>query len=570
MIRGATRAIVLVETAGSKPEKTLAHWPEGTGLDETLVATARTALRSGRPVVHASASDEPRAPDRVAVAFSAPGIVGAVAVEVPRRGQLGHAALLQFTDQSTSWLALLLRAEPGSSTDQAAVVLNLVALCLDHERFRSAATAVATELATRVACERVSIGFVRGPRIALAALSHSARFDERSALAQAIEAAMDEAADQSDAIVHPSDAPGPPQLTRAHEELCRAHGAAAVATFPIADADGVVGALTLEYGPDCAPEPEDLVLAQRLVRVVGPILDAKRREDRAIALKLKDALVKLPRESLGPNQPGRRVALLAAAGIVLLLAVVPATYRIRASATLEGTVQRVIVAPIDGFVGETRARAGDIVAAGEILGALDDSEQLLERRKWQSKHDQLAKEYRAALAEHERSQVTILSAQLAQTRAELALLDEHLSRVKLVAPFDGVVARGDLSQRLGSPVERGEVLFEVAPLDSYRVILEVDERDIGDVAIDQPGQLTLSALPQRPLPLRVERITPIATAADGRNHFRVEARLEDAPGDLRPGMEGVGKIEAGRRRLLWIWTHGLVDWLRLWSWSWLP
>jgi biotin carboxyl carrier protein len=570
MIRGATRAVALVETGGSKPERALALWPEGTGLDDALGETARTALRSARPVVHAAAPDQPRTPDRVAVAFSAPGIVGAVAVEAPPRGQLGHAALLQFLDQSTSWLPLLLRAEPGTSADQASAVLNLVALCLEHERFRAAATAVATELATRVACERVSIGFVRGTRIALAALSHSARFDERSPLAQAIEAAMDEAADQADAIVHPSDAPGPPQLSRAHGELCRAHGTAAVATFPIADAAGVVGALTLEYGPGRSPEPEHLALAQRLTRAVGPILDAKRREDRPIPLKLKDALVKLLRESVGPAHPGRRVALLAAAGVVLLLALLPATHRIRASATLEGTVQRVIVAPIDGFVGETRARAGDIVAAGEILGALDDSEQLLERRKWQSKHDQLAKEYRAALAGHERSQVTILSAQLAQARAEIALLDEHLARVKLVAPFDGVVARGDLSQRLGSPVERGEVLFEVAPLDSYRVILEVDERDIGDVAVDQPGQLTLSALPQRPLPLRVERITPIATAADGRNHFRVEARLEDAPGDLRPGMEGVGKIEAGRRRLLWIWTHGLVDWLRLWSWSWLP
>ena len=54
---------------------------------------------------------------------------------------------------------------------------------------------------------------------------------------------------------------------------------------------------------------------ERLARAVGPILDAKRREDRAIALKLKDALVKLLRESLGPKHPGRRVALLAAAGV---------------------------------------------------------------------------------------------------------------------------------------------------------------------------------------------------------------------------------------------------------------
>jgi hypothetical protein len=41
-----------------------------------------------------------------------------------------------------------------------------------------------------------------------------------------------------------------------------------------------------------------------------------------------------------------------------------------------------------------------------------------------------------------------------------------------------VVVKGDLSQSLGAAVERGNVLFELAPLDSYRVIMKVDERDI--------------------------------------------------------------------------------------------
>ena len=62
----------------------------------------------------------------------------------------------------------------------------------------------------------------------------------------------------------------------------------------------------------------------------------------------------------------------------------------------------------------------------------------------------------------------------------------------------------------------------------------------------------------------------MATAEDGRNFFRVEARLEGPTPALRPGMEGVAKIEVGERRLIWIWTHSLVDWLRLWIWNWLP
>ena len=35
-------------------------------------------------------------------------------------------------------------------------------------------------------------------------------------------------------------------------------------------------------------------------------------------------------------------------------------------------------------------------------------------------------------------------------------------------------------------------------------------------------------------------------------------------------MEGIAKIETGPRRLLWIWTHAAMDWLRLLAWHWLP
>ncbi len=68
----------------------------------------------------------------------------------------------------------------------------------------------------------------------------------------------------------------------------------------------------------------------------------------------------------------------------------------------------------------------------------------------------------------------------------------------------------------------------------------------------------------------MNRITPISTASEGRNYFRVEAGLQQTSDRLRPGMEGVGKIVAGRARLIWIWTHEVTEWVRLKLWSWWP
>ena len=71
------------------------------------------------------------------------------------------------------------------------------------------------------------------------------------------------------------------------------------------------------------------------------------------------------------------------------------------------------------------------------------------------------------------------------------------ARTRLSAPLDGLVVSGDLSQSLGAPLERGDVLFEVGPLDGYRIMLEVDEREVAQVRPGQQGDLALSGLPHR-------------------------------------------------------------------------
>jgi hypothetical protein len=102
------------------------------------------------------------------------------------------------------------------------------------------------------------------------------------------------------------------------------------------------------------------------------------------------------------------------------------------------------------------------------------------------------------------------------------------------------------------------------------VIVHVDARDIGEIKIGQRGELALPSLPGEVFPLTINTITLVSMAKEGRNYFRVEAQVEKVSKRLRPGMEGVGKVEIGKRKLIWIWTHEMIDWMRLKLWSWLP
>jgi len=270
-----------------------------------------------------------------------------------------------------------------------------------------------------------------------------------------------------------------------------------------------------------------------------------------------------------PRRPGFRVVLALVVVLLLAIFILDGDYRVSARAVVEGEVQRAAVAPFEGFLRAAPVRAGFLVKQGQILATLDDRDLLVERQRWLSERGQHEGRYRDALAKHERANANVSLAQVQEAESQLALVEEKLLRANIVAPFDGVVVSGDLSQLLGSPVEQGKLLFEIAPLDAWRVILKVEDRDIRDVRTGQSGRLVLTGMAGEALDFEVRNIS-MAEADDGKNVFRVEAQLARSDLKLRPGMEGVGKIDAGRQSYAWIWTHRLTDWLRLQAWTWLP
>lgn len=202
--------------------------------------------------------------------------------------------------------------------------------------------------------------------------------------------------------------------------------------------------------------------------------------------------------------------------------------------------------------------------AGQPMARLDDRDLRLERSRWRAERDQLERKLQVSMAQSDRGATGVLAAQINQAEAQLALAEEKLTRTTLVAPFDAVVVSGDLSQSIGTPVEQGKLLFEVAPLEGFRVVLQVDDRDIARLALGQRGELILSGLPDQALPFAVSAITPVATQIDGRNVFRVEARVDDKPPRLRPGRICPGGFTARAR--CWVSCWGRPSrWCAWWS-----
>jgi hypothetical protein len=497
-----------------------------------------------------------------------------VAIELLQRGDAAvQQAMRRLHWQLGRLEGLFWRRRAESEATRAARALRalaLVAAADETDRLPAAALALCNAIAAELTARRVSIGMLRGRRLSLTAMSGAATFKRGSRLVRALEAAMEEAIESGASLRLP--APDRPGLVvdAAHHALCEESGSSSAITVLLLADSCAVGAVTVEFDTNTPTSDEALALLEMLAALVGPALAVRQRGELLVTGRLPRLLADGMKRLTGRRFLATKLVAALVLVAVVALALGEGQFRITGESVLEGVIQRATVAPFDGFISAASVRAGDNVTFGQDLLRLDDRDLRLERAKWQSDRQKLEQQLREAVANRDRTASAVRQAELQTVEAELALVEERLARAMVRAPIDGVVIAGDFSHRIGSPIRQGDLLFEIAPATGHRVSLQIAEQDIGHVAVGQSGILLLKGLPEQPLGIRVSRITAVSEAREGRNRFRVEAAIESGTSQLRPGMEGIAKIEIDQRPLLWIWTRSLVEWLRLGLWQLTP
>ena len=540
---GADRGVLVVRRAETERYAPVAFFPEGEPCGPFLADAAERALYEARPL---AIEDAPRL--GIACPAWAQGRLEAIAAfEWSRAPEEPREATIRAVQWGIPWIEARLGAASSPGNGQASSFGSTVLpRVLAAKGYVDAARAAATELAHWFSLERVSVGYAEAGRVHLAAISNTAQFDSRLELPRAIEAIMRDAQGQAKTVRQP----GPQGESSALGML------AGQSLFCLEQATPFEDPVAGQIEQACA--------------ALAPALDLQRANERPWHQRvLRVARAQIAALS-GPRATRRRAVATAALVAIAVLVFAKGEFRVAADAALEGSVRRVLSAPFDGYVAASIARAGDRVARGAPVAELDDRDLRLERLRWAGQRAQYERQMQEASAKHERGQMQITAAQVDQADAQMKLLDEQLRRARIVAPFDGLIVSGDLSQSVGSAVKKGETLFEVTPLAGFRVVIFVDESEIDYIAAGQKGSVLLTAISGRSFPIAVTLVTPVARVKDGRNTFRVEASLQGPIDRLRPGMEGVAKIDTGPRNLVWIWTHRFTNWLRLKVWSFWP
>ncbi|WP_445372867.1 HlyD family efflux transporter periplasmic adaptor subunit [Methylomonas sp. HW2-6] len=560
-------AALMALEPGTKKMRPVAKWLADGATPGDLSPICQRALATNQPasIIDALQPDETRCDFFAMPVVVGSALLGVIALKLQHSAVERQQAVFDTLQQSVQWWQLA-QGQSQFSDDFYAAVVNLLAGCMEQNSYPEVLIRLATELAQTLDCERVAIGEFHDNYTKVVAISHNAQLDPQTNLLQKIADAMDEAIEQDSIVVVPNTVSA--IIQRAHLEVARKYGYGSLLTLPMLHCGEFIGAVTLLRSEQRPFDSRSVRLCEQALALIAPYMALKKIDEQALTTKMGVSLKQGLKEFFGLKGLALKLTGVGLLVFLLLASILRGDFRVTADAVLEGKIQRVVAAPISGFLQSAAVRAGDTVRQGEVMASLDDAELQLELNKLDGQLQKFRREYREALSSGDLVKVRVISAQIDQADAEMELTRQQLQKIVLTAPFDGVVIEGDLSQKLGSPVDRGSTLFKIAPLEGYRIILKVDESAISYVREGQKGSLVLASMPSQTFSLVVQKITAVAKTDSGRNIFRVEASLENAPELLRPGMEGVGKIETGRASWLWIWSHEMLAWLRLWIWSW--
>lgn len=438
--------------------------------------------------------------------------------------------------------------------------------------FKGSSLHVVNDLSKFMGAERAAMGWAADGSVKLVALSDTEHIDRRMSMVEKLERAMDECMDQEQPILHPApsaedDVVLAQSITQSHRELAGVQPNLRIASVPLRDGEKVLGVLTVEAVGGVL-DVSAVELLQAAMDLVAPVLRVRRADDRWLWQRASDAALRGGSWMVGVKHTGWKLAGLAVLIASLVLVFYTTTYRVGAQAILQPRGKQVIAAPFDGLLRSvpTGIEAGRVVKAGELLAQMDTAELILQAEDAKQKIVQSQKQIAMSRSENKMAEAQKAEAQVERARADLEYAQSRIDRSRILAPIDGTIIAGRLNDRVGSALKLGDRLFEVAPLDDLIAVARVDERDVGLILEGGGGRLATRSHPAEAFELVIETIVPLAEASEGKNLFEVRARLTKAAPWMRPGMEGVAKLDAGERSLLSIASRRVVDAVRLWLW----
>lgn len=269
-------------------------------------------------------------------------------------------------------------------------------------------------------------------------------------------------------------------------------------------------------------------------------------------------------------QSRRRMWVLGAAAVLLLLVAVPWPLRLEGPARVLPGRRIAVTAPVDGVIDAVMRREGDRLRPGDVIARLRDD-------GYQAALAAARSDLRIAESDLARSRLAgdsaaVFAAQARRDalRARIDVAREQLARTEIRAAAAGLLLTPNLEERVGQFLSSGSELAVIGDISDVEVDVAVPE---ADASLLRTGERV--ALKIRPYPTRTWHgvVTRVGASVheEGKERFViVESRVPNPESLLRAGMLGQGKVSAGLRPLMVVLLRRPLRWIWLRVWPLLP
>lgn len=230
---------------------------------------------------------------------------------------------------------------------------------------------------------------------------------------------------------------------------------------------------------------------------------------------------------------------------------------VTATGTLEAVTTVEVGTQVSGMISDLLVDFNDPVKKGQIIARLDTS--ILASNVAKARAQLAVAQAQAAAAKSAFDRTSRLAGQgtatpeeveAAQTAAKVAQADADAARINLsqasanlgyatiTSPVDGVVVSRavDVGQTVNAGMSAPTLFTIAGDLTKMRILVSVDEADIGKVHKDQTARFTVPAFGERRFEGTVQKVRLQSATVESVVTYTVEVSVDNADGALLPGM----------------------------------
>jgi multidrug efflux pump subunit AcrA (membrane-fusion protein) len=473
------------------------------------------------------------------------------------------ASLLILSSSIGEWAMQRAAAHAAENAKTVAAMIELIGHVQSADDAVSGCQRLANSLQTHLHAEKVVVGLCRRgvTDCRVAAISEEAVIDRFSEEIRLIESVLQESLIRSAGALWPVLDPDNRHALLSHQQLVESGFCRRLISMPISTETGAaIGSILVSYSDqdDNAAELTRLRDAERFLRAAAGGLAGCL----SVLQKLADS--RWLQWTQWIRKAFTTTRLQAAgwiAGGIAILMLLPIQYTVRCSMELQPVERRYLAAPFAGPLEECLVEPGDIVVKDQLLARMDGREIRCELAEVQASLNKAVKERNTQVSNREFGNAAISGHEIQRLEQRIALLRHRNASLEIRSPADGVVVSGDHREAEGVPLETGQTLFEIAPLDSMVVKLYIPEDDIRHVQEGMTVYVQLEAVPEKSIEATIRSIHPRAELRESDNVFVAKADIRNDEAILRPGMRGSAGVWTGRHLLGWNLFHKPAAWL---------